>query len=145
MPFKDKIKGKEYHKKYSKEWKIKNPDKVKIISDRFYKKNKISKLKKTVDYNRDRRHRYKRLALEMYGGNPPKCKCCGEDIYEFLTIDHINGGGGKHRKSLNNVNCGIYGWLLKNKYMPNDFQVLCMNCNMAKFHCGICPHQRSNQ
>jgi hypothetical protein len=26
-----------------------------------------------------------------------KCVCCGETERDFLTLDHINGGGGQHR------------------------------------------------
>jgi hypothetical protein len=34
-------------------------------------------------------------ALTYYG---KACACCGEDRVKFLTIDHTNGGGNKHRK-----------------------------------------------
>ena len=49
------------------------------------------------------------------------CKNCGENIFELLTIDHINGGGIKHRKSIGNRN--IYVWLRKNNF-PEGFEIL---------------------
>jgi hypothetical protein len=48
-----------------------------------------------------------------------------------LSIDHISGGGNKHRK-LNSI-YHIYHWLIKNNY-PEGFQVLCMNCQFIKRH-----------
>jgi len=82
------------------------------------------------------------IALIHYGGNPPKCNCCGEQTLEFLSFDHINGGGTVHRKSLNkngHKGSNIYVWLIKNNY-PKEFQVLCHNCNQAKGFYGKCPH-----
>lgn len=72
--------------------------------------------------------------LEHYGG---KCVCCGEDRTEFLAIDHIKGGGRKHRQSIPGNN--LYRWLRNNEY-PEGFRVLCHNCNMAIGFYGYCPH-----
>lgn len=84
-------------------------------------------------------------ALMAYGGM--QCACCGETIPEFLTIDHINGGGNKHidlkyggNKRLGGV--GLYRWLANHNFPPG-YQVLCYNCNAAKGHYGVCPHQQS--
>lgn len=77
-----------------------------------------------------------------YGGS--KCFCCGASDQEFLTIDHINGGGAKHRKEMRaDGSQNIYGWLKKNKY-PNkhEYRVLCMNCNWAFGMYGRCPHSK---
>ena len=70
----------------------------------------------------------------------PYCNCCGEIELDFLSIDHIGGGGNEHRKKLGNLT--IFEWLIKNDF-PSGFQVLCMNCNWgrARNH-GICPHKR---
>jgi hypothetical protein len=80
-------------------------------------------------------------AFNAYGG--AKCACCGEDELVFLTLDHIEENGAEHRKELGGRNCGStaqYRWLKKNDYPPG-FQVLCFNCNVAKYR-GGCPHQR---
>lgn len=79
----------------------------------------------------------KRNAFNAYGG--PICRCCGETIFEFLTIDHIDGGGSKHRQIIGNA---IYRWLKHNNYPPG-FQVLCFNCNASKGGAGECPHKRA--
>ena len=75
--------------------------------------------------------------LIYYGGNPPKCSCCGESTYQFLSIDHIKGGGNKHRKAVKAQN--LYWWIIKNNF-PEGFQILCHNCNLAKGFYGRCPH-----
>ncbi len=69
-----------------------------------------------------RRQRNKIEAFEAYGG----CKCigCGETELVVLSIDHINGGGSKHRKTLT---ANFYNWLKTNKFPPG-YRVLCMNC-----------------
>ena len=74
--------------------------------------------------------------LTHYGG---RCACCGEEIIEFLGIDHINGGGYQHRKQIHGTS--IYSWLKRNNY-PEGFRVLCHNCNMALGFYGYCPHKK---
>jgi len=103
-----------------KRWREKNLDKVKIWNKKF-KKIYVKKIKDKV--------------FDNYGRT---CVCCGEDIKEFLTIDHIDGNGTKHRKKINN---NLYIWLVKNNF-PKGFQTLCFNCNWGKhINGGICPHQ----
>lgn len=84
----------------------------------------------------------KQLVFAAYGG--AKCACCGERHQEFLSIDHANGDGAAHRKSIGWVSGNIYGWLKKNKF-PEGFRILCMNCNFALGHVGYCPHQREHE
>jgi len=78
-----------------------------------------------------------------YSGNPPKCECCGETNLEFLTMDHINGDGAKHRKEDSGAN-HICTWIKRNKY-PEGFRVLCMNCNFAHGKFGYCPHKTESK
>lgn len=86
--------------------------------------------------------RHKRLlatVIAAYGG---KCVCFGCDVIEpmFLTVDHTNGGGTKHRKSIGKCSSGFYLWIIKNDF-PKDFQILCWNCNCGRArNGGICPH-----
>lgn len=88
------------------------------------------------EYRRNLRVR----ALERYGRI---CACCGEDRFEFLALDHINGGGLKHRKEIGgSVNCGgnrLMLWMQRNNW-PEGFRVLCHNCNQSIGHYGRCPH-----
>ncbi|MFA5766518.1 MAG: hypothetical protein WC919_01165 [Candidatus Paceibacterota bacterium] len=88
-----------------------------------------------LSHERQRKTRLK--VLRHYGGETPKCACCGESHTEFLSIDHINGGGNKHRK--NNKIVSIYAWLYKHKF-PDGFRVLCHNCNFSYGLYGYCPH-----
>jgi hypothetical protein len=75
--------------------------------------------------SKQRRDNAKLDAFKAYGG----CQCsgCGENEMVVLSIDHINGGGGKHREEIKNRYMNIYFWLRANKY-PEGFRVLCMNC-----------------
>jgi hypothetical protein len=74
--------------------------------------------------------------LAAYGGH---CVCCGESTPEFLSIDHINGGGSAHRRSINRY---IYRFLKETGFPKNEFRLLCYNCNMARAKYGTCPHER---
>lgn len=80
----------------------------------------------------------KREVFAHYGS---KCACCGESIFEFLSIDHINNDGAAHRKELKMTGMGFYRWLRRNSYPPG-YQLLCLNCNLAKGWYGICPHKK---
>lgn len=83
--------------------------------------------------------RIKFQVIEHYGG---KCVCCGENIPAFLTIDHIVGGGNKHREKIGVTSGTAFRyWLIKNNF-PDGFQVLCFNCNCGRsVNNGICPHK----
>lgn len=83
---------------------------------------------------------YRRLRLEVlthYSSGEPQCECCGEKKIEFLAIDHINGGGRKHRASLKT---SIYRYLRKHGY-PSGYRVMCHNCNQSLGQYGYCPHK----
>lgn len=80
----------------------------------------------------------KRLRLEVVAAYGGKCTCCGEATLEFLTLEHVNGGGRKHRGNRSSTN--IYREVIKADF-PKDYTVLCMNCNFAKGVHGACPHE----
>src|SRR6267378_97820 len=75
-----------------------------------------------------------------YGGYI--CACCGETEKRFLSIDHIDGGGNKHRKETGmKSGSEFYIWLRLQNY-PAGYQVLCYNCNLGKRHNNnVCPHK----
>lgn len=75
--------------------------------------------------------------IAHYGG---RCACCGEDRYEFLAIDHIDGGGGRHRREMGGA-AVFYRWLAR--HLPEGYRVLCHNCNQALGIYGYCPHQQT--
>ena len=80
--------------------------------------------------------------LQYYGGNTPKCVCCGETRLAFLAVDHKNGKGNEHRRAIGKSGLGFLVWLVKNNF-PEGFQVLCHNCNMSRGLYGGCPHCHS--
>jgi hypothetical protein len=115
-----------------------NREKYRITDHVYYMKNREQILEGNRDYQRHWTQKWRLATMQAYGG--PICKCCGETELKFLSIDHINGGGSKHRKEYGvGGGKGIYRWLAKNNYPPG-FQVLCHNCNLAKGFYGSCPH-----
>jgi len=74
--------------------------------------------------------------IEHYGA------CCNETNLEFLCIDHIDGGGTKHRKEVGGSSIRLYSWLRKNNY-PIGFRVLCQNCNQSFGIYGHCFHKNN--
>lgn len=94
------------------------------------------------------RRKIKMEMIEAYGG---KCVCCGESHWEFLSIDHIDGKGGEHRrelklsKGLSGIPGGghqFYNHLKRLGWPKENFRLLCMNCNCARGFLGYCPHER---
>lgn len=67
------------------------------------------------------------------------CDCCEEYRKEFLTVDHIHGGGKKHRNSIGN-GMWYYKWICEQKNIHTMLRLLCMNCNWATRMKAICPH-----
>jgi hypothetical protein len=94
-------------------------------------------------YHKKHNQKLRHDILVHYSGGLPACSCCGEKHDEFLTIDHINGGGTDHRRMGIKGGYATYRWLIKNNFPPG-FQILCMNCNFAKGHNSDgCPHKKS--
>lgn len=112
------------HKRRAKDWQAANTERKKAIANSYNANLKL-------------------VVLSHYSAGTPTCKCCNEREIKFLAIDHINGGGFEHRKTIN-VRGGsqFYQWLKNNNY-PQGFQVLCHNCNMAKGLYGKCPHEKN--
>jgi hypothetical protein len=81
------------------------------------------------------------IVFKYYGGDKPSCACCGECRREFLSIDHINGGGTAHKKSLKKKYSSWCFWLIQAGF-PKEFRLLCMNCNSSLGFHGYCPHER---
>lgn len=90
----------------------------------------------TSEKNRETRIRKKLRVISHYSGGEPHCSCCDEKRLEFLTVDHIDGGGIAHRKEVGD----IYQWAINNDFPP-VLRVLCMNCNHSFGMYGYCPHK----
>lgn len=87
------------------------------------------------EYSKKSRERCRREVLAAYGG---KCACCGETESVFLAIDHVNNDGAKHRRQVNQGS--MIFWIRRHRFPKDRFQLLCYNCNRAKFSLGHCPH-----
>jgi len=86
------------------------------------------------------RIKLKREVMSAYGG---KCQCCQEQELSFLSIDHINNDGAKHRKTVPGNQ--FYKWLKLNGF-PSGYRVLCHNCNIGRhINGGVCPHQQQRE
>ena len=140
--------SREYNRKNHAKWRKENHEHVLQIERKSDKKRYKDKLK----YARKWFSPYiKKLRIEVLGhygrkGNPV-CVCCNESIWQFLTLDHINGNGNKIRKENPRHRAWmLYQYLRKQfkttgKY-PKGYQTLCMNCNLGRSRNeGICPHK----
>lgn len=67
--------------------------------------------------------------VAAYGG---QCVDCGEKELAFLVIDHVNGSGREHRRSIGTSGPAFYRWLEKNNH-PSGFAVCCHNCNWRRW------------
>lgn len=109
-----------------------------------YKRSKSIKrftIKSVAIAGRKRRISDRLSAITHYSNGSNACACCGERTLEFLVIDHVNGGGNRHRAEIGKGGSAIGLWLRRNNY-PEGFQVLCHNCNQAKGSYGKCPHEQ---
>lgn len=106
----------------------------KVRKREFYKRNK-SKWAKSNEQTKARWHKLRSDFLKLYGG---VCVCCGESEPKFLTLDHVNNDGKKHRSQSGNFK--IYQDAIAVRD-DTRFQILCWNCNCAKGSWGVCPHQ----
>lgn len=126
-------------REYMRDYRDRYPEKyAKVIrKNTEYKKNNLVYKEKQKVTNKRYKLTTRVEILTHYSKGTPVCACCGETIIEFLCIDHIHGGGNKHRKENKISQLSI--WLARNNF-PKGFQVLCHNCNYGKYRCGVCPH-----
>lgn len=128
------IRHREDNLRKAKEWRANNPDKVRAQHRRNREKHKAH----LTLWNRDYKRRIRLLVLAHYSGGFMACSCCGEGTIEFLTIDHIAGGGRQHREQSGAHSICLW---LKARGFPPGYRVLCMNCNHALGRYGFCPHK----
>jgi hypothetical protein len=93
-----------------------------------YRNDYREKHKTKLKIYQNKRNLNNRLkVISFYSNNEMCCNICKENIIDFLTIDHINGGGRKEKVH----GSGLYSKLVKNNF-PDGFQILCWNCNCSK-------------
>jgi hypothetical protein len=85
--------------------------------------------------SRNAKARLKSALFDLYGHS---CARCGFLDKRALTLDHKLNNGNKERKELGER--GVYQ-KAKNTYLPNEYQILCMNCQFIK----RCEDRNENQ
>lgn len=82
---------------------------------------------------KERNFLLKTKILSSYSNPPeiPVCNNCGEQDIDVLCLDHLKGGGSKHRRSLRKEGIRFYEWIMRSGF-PKGYQVLCYNCNTKK-------------
>lgn len=124
-----------------------NPEKVHARQRKYQVENRqkltdrarIRRSKKRAECNaksKEYRRKVRFEVLDHYGG---LCECCGEARKEFLALDHINGDGAEHRRTVKGSKIAL--WARKNGF-PSILRVLCHNCNASRGYYGYCPHER---
>lgn len=142
-----------YAKKLYQVAKETTPERLAKVKSDWYQKNKdycntqnkeyrLSHKEELASYFLECARKLKWEVIEKLGG---ECACCGEKRLEFLTVDHINGDGSEHRRSLASPNGKtsqgmIYKDIKKQGYPKDKFRVLCSNCNFSIGVWGYCPH-----
>lgn len=105
----------------------------------YNKKYVTSNRQKINEKNTNWRKNVRLAVLRHYSNGSLSCACCGEPNLEFLCIDHVAGGGNRHRKEVGQGGYAIYIWLRQRQF-PEGFRVLCFNCNYAVIDGKPCPH-----
>ncbi len=120
-------------------------DKTKVRQKKEYANNKEYYKQKA----REQYFKYRVACLNAYSNGTNSCACCGENLIEFLTLDHINGDGANHREMVSGrkrtakYGMDLYHFLYARNFPDKDkLQVLCYNCNCAKRTDLVCPHQK---
>ena len=137
-------------KKQRANWRAKSKEKIKVYNKRYLRKhpeNRKKTMKKFYENNKEKISKYhksygEKLKIEIlsyYSGGGPICACCGITEIKFLNLDHIKGRKNYgHKKGLGGSR--LYK-ILKDQGFPPGYQVLCWNCNNAKWILGYCPHR----
>lgn len=105
------------------------------------RKKYLQEYRKRTDVRQRRSEQYRKVREELVEGYGGKCTCCGEFRFEFLALDHVNGGGRKERETLSTQQ--IAKKAIKQGF-PDTYRILCHNCNQAHGWYGYCPHQKEN-
>ena len=108
----------------------KNPEKYRNAVREWNERNPEKRKQVTADQNRKRRQKF----LDMYWR---ECKCCWEKIEQFLTLEHILRDWHEERKK---YWTGYMYQIAIKEYRPDRYEVLCYNCNNAKWRYWKCPH-----
>ena len=102
---------------------------IRRITNRVsYRKRK----ERILEYRKSFIKNTKIQVISHYSQGLNKCALCDEKRLVCLTIDHIKGGGNKHRKEIKVASGTSFArWLIVNNF-PEGYRILCMNCQFAE-------------
>ena len=92
-----------------------------------------------------RQARRRRLRLEVVDGYGGRCACCGEDLVEFLAVDHVAGDGAEHRREIGKGSTYTFLRQIVTDGFPERYRLLCHNCNSSLGWYGHCPHTHKSR
>ena len=108
----------------------------------FRRKEHLPKLH--IKWNARNRARIADLRHEVLLKIGRICVCCSESNPVFLTVDHIQNDGRRHRAAFSGNTVALYNSILKATDARERFRTLCYNCNCGRHrNGGICPHVQS--
>jgi hypothetical protein len=125
---------------YNRKWYRKNKKKFDAVVRKSYRKHREYELNKSHEDNQKLKFEVLLHYTRVFDSTAtaPHCRDIfhrhlPDDLFvvdiDCLTVDHIDGGGSRHRKQIGNGH--TYRWLKKHNY-PSGYQVLCFNCNWKK-------------
>lgn len=80
----------------------------------------------------------RKIRERLFEGYGNKCACCGESRFEFLALDHVDGGGRVERKTRSTQQIALTAI---REGFPDKYRILCHNCNQAIGWYSVCPHE----
>jgi len=116
----------EKDRKNYRDWYNRNKKKTRKRKTELMRKYRAENPEKYRKQSRDAKARLREKIYEIYGR---KCVDCGFEDARALTLDHIKNNGSEERKQLGER--GVY-LRATNQYLPEDYQILCMNCQFIK-------------
>jgi hypothetical protein len=107
----------------NKKWRLNNPEKARENARRYISNLRLRALQ--------------HIANKRTNGLI-NCECCKEGTIQFLSIDHIKGGGRKDTRE-GGGRAQFYRRILRGE-RDGELRILCYNCNCSRGHNGYCPH-----
>ena len=116
-------------------------EKIRCRQQAAINNSKLSEEHRKLNEDGNEKYRQTRLKVLQHIGPNGEAKCahCGEDDYDMLDIDHINGRGKRKTLFEKLGSKELATWLKKNNWpdVSLHFQVLCRNCNQLKHFDGL--------
>ena len=113
-------------KTYHREWYQKNKERLRPYKAANMRRYRAENPEKYRKQSREAKAKLKNAVFDMYGR---ECSECGFEDIRALTLDHIENNGAEERKELGER--GVY-LRATEKYRPNEYRILCMNCQFIK-------------